>query len=241
MTFERLRQGAARFAEGAGIGAFLCGMALWLAFGWLRSRTGTTVLLLAILLVSCQARAQGVPAVAERYQRELTRVVQQEWGLSGRVALHAAQIHQESGWRERVDSPVGAQGLAQFMPATSRWIAEIYPDLGQAAPYSPGWAMRAMTRYNRWHWQRLSSAADECQRWAFALSAYNGGLGWVQRDQRLARAAGDDPAVWFGSVERYTNRAGWAERENRHYVRRIVHDLTPRYVAAGWHGGAPCS
>ncbi|WP_222425860.1 hypothetical protein [Vreelandella titanicae] len=101
--------------------------------------------------------------------------------------------------------------------------------------------MRAQARYNRWHWQRLRSAADECQRWAFALSAYNGGLGWVNRDRRLASAAGDDAGVWFGSVEKYTARAGWALRENRHYVSHILLTLTPRYERAGWQGGAPCS
>lgn len=200
-------------------------------------------LVLATLLVleGCQPAHAQIPAAAQGYQRELTRIVQQEWGMNGRVSLHAAQIHQESGWRSNVNSPVGAQGLSQFMPATSTWMAEIYPDLGRAAPYSPTWAMRAQARYNKWHWQRISSAVDECQRWAFALSAYNGGLGWVQRDQRLARAAGDNPGVWFGSVERYTARAGWALRENRHYVRLILLTLTPRYERAGWQGGAPCS
>ena len=202
------------------------------------------VLLAAITLVAliaCAPANAQIPSAANGYERELTRIVQQEWGMNGRVAVHAAQIHQESGWRSNVNSPVGAQGLSQFMPSTSAWIAEIYPDLGRAAPYSPTWAMRAQARYNRWHWQRLSSAADECQRWAMALSAYNGGLGWVNRDRRLTTAAGDDAAHWFNHVEKYTNRANWAKRENRHYVRHILLELTPRYTRAGWQGGAPCS
>lgn len=195
---------------------------------------------LAIVLVSCQpAQAQSIPGQAERYHRELTRIVQQEWGLPAPVALHAAQIHQESAWQPDVDSPVGAQGLSQFMPSTSQWIAELYPDLGAATPYSPGWAMRAQTRYNKFHWRRIN-AVDQCQHWAMTLSAYNGGLGWVYRDQKLARAAGDDPSAWFGSVAHYTRRADWAKRENRAYVRRILLTLTPRYVQAGWAGGAPC-
>lgn len=227
------------------ISAF-CWVGAFIAFGlaglvwFLRSRLGVGLLLLAILVVSCQARAQGIPAEAARYERELTRIVQQEWGLPAPVAVHAAQIQQESAWRSDAESPVGAEGLSQFMPSTSDWIAEIYPDLGEAAPYSPGWAMRAQARYNRWHWRRID-AADTCQHWALALSAYNGGLGWVYRDQRLARAAGDDPDVWFGHVERYTNRADWAERQNRDYVDRILLRYTPRYAAAGWPGGAPCS
>ncbi|WP_205743465.1 transglycosylase SLT domain-containing protein [Halomonas alimentaria] len=222
---------------GAGLLALLAGLVMVA-----RTRTALALMLIALLvLVSCQpALAQGIPGSAERYQRELTRVVQQEWGMAGRVAVHGAQIHQESAWRPGVNSPVGAQGLSQFMPGTSAWIAELYPDLGPAAPYSPGWAMRAQTRYNKFHWNRLSGTADQCERWAMTLSAYNGGLGWVNRDRRLARAAGDDAARWFGHVERYTSRAGWAKRENRDYVRRILLTLTPRYVQAGWAGGAPC-
>ncbi|MDC8804233.1 lytic transglycosylase domain-containing protein [Halomonas pacifica] len=219
-------------------------VALYLLVCALRTRTGLAVLLLATLAVtSCQAtqaRAQEIPSAATQYQRELTRIVQQEWGMNGRVAVHAAQIHQESAWRPDVNSPVGAQGLSQFMPTTSAWIAELYPDLGAAAPYSPGWAMRAQARYNRFHWNRLSGTADQCERWAMTMSAYNGGLGWVNRDRRLAAAAGADRARWFGHVERYTHRAGWAKRENRGYVRRILLTLTPRYVRAGWQGGTPC-
>jgi len=201
---------------------------------------GVGLLLVAILIVSCQpANAWQPPAESSRYQRELTRIVQQEWGLPAPVAIHAAQIQQESGWRADAESPAGAEGLSQFMPSTSEWIAEIYPDLGAAAPYSPTWAMRAQSRYNRWHWQRID-AADICSHWALTLSAYNGGLGWVYRDQRLARAADDDPSVWFGHVERYTNRADWARTENRDYVDRILLQYTPRYAAAGWQGGSPC-
>lgn len=197
------------------------------------------ILSAACLLLALPVAAQ-IPSAANAHKRELTRIVQQEFGLSGPVALHAAQIHQESGWRAHVDSHAGAQGLTQFMPSTSRWIAEIYPDLGPAAPYSPTWAMRAMARYNRWHRARLGFAADDCNRWAFALSAYNGGLGWVQRDQRLALADDADPARWWGHVENYTARADWARRENRSYVQRIVHDIQPRYLRAGWHGPHIC-
>ncbi|WP_244215109.1 transglycosylase SLT domain-containing protein [Pseudomonas sichuanensis] len=197
-------------------------------------------LILLVSLLACPLTWGDVPQEAARYKRELTRIVGQEWGLGGPVALHAAQIHQESGWRAGVSSPAGAQGLAQFMPDTASWMAQAYPDLGQAAPYSPGWAMRAMARYNRWNWQRLANTADGCNRWSMALSAYNGGLGWVQRDQRLAKAAGADPRTWWGSVERYTNRADWARRENRQYVSRIMYTHTPLYIEAGWPGGSPC-
>ncbi|WP_328184650.1 transglycosylase SLT domain-containing protein [Marinobacter sp. OP 3.4] len=200
---------------------------------------------LLLLFLCAAANAQGIPGAADHYQRELTRIVQQEQGLDGLVVVYAAQIHQESGWRPGVDSPVGAQGIAQFMPATADWIADIYPDLGQAAPYSPGWAMRAMVRYDRHIMERVKPwyARDvpACDLWAFTLSGYNGGPGWVSRDRRLARAAGHNPDLWWGHVEHFTNRADWAKRENRHYPRRILRELTPRYAKAGWQGIDPCS
>jgi membrane-bound lytic murein transglycosylase MltF len=70
---------------------------------------------------------------------------------------------------------------------------------------------------------------------AFALSAYNGGLGWVQRDRRTARAAGADPDRWWAAVERYNagrNAASFAE--NRGYPKRILTRNEPLYIGAGW-------
>jgi len=218
-------------------------------------------LLLAVMLISELALGRSaeaaIPSAAQQHQRELTRIVQQEWGLSGSVALHAAQIHQESSWRPNARSPY-AHGLAQFTPDTARWIAEIYPDLdareaggagagsdfGRGAPYSPGWAMRAMARYNRHIYDRLQPMEAEtiahCDRIAMMLSAYNGGPGWVSRDRRLAAAAGMDPDRWWDHTEHYTARADWARRENRHYPHRILFELEPRYLRAGWRGVATC-
>ena len=71
------------------------------------------------------------------------------------------------------------------------------------------------------------------------LSAYNGGLGWVWRDQKLAAAQGADSARWFDQVERYNaGRHAAAFRENRGYPRLILRTFEPRYVAAGWGQGS---
>lgn len=221
------------------------GIIIGLALGLLIwSVMGAIVLLFGALRFS-EAVAAEIPAAASQHQRDLTRHVQQAWGLSGSVALHAAQIHQESAWRAHVDSPVGAQGLAQFMPATGTWIAEIYPHLGPAAPYSPRWAMAAMAQYNRHIYDRLrplmgAETIPHCDRIAMMLSGYNGGPGWVNRDRQLAITAGADPNRWWGHVEQYTGRADWARRENRGYPRRIIHELEPRYLRAGWRGRPTC-
>lgn len=203
------------------------------------------LIILPVLLFACvPAIAAPIPAAAQQHQRLLTRIVQQEWGLNGSVAVIAAQIHQESTWRSDVDSHAGAQGLAQFMPATADWIVTLYPDLGHAAPYSPGWAMRALVRYDRHIMQRVKPwhARDVplCDLWAFTLSGYNGGPGWIERDRRLAQDHGRNPDRWWEHVEHTTSRADWARNENRAYPRRILLELEPRYRAAGWHGEALC-
>lgn len=206
--------------------------------------TSFVVACLVILsLCACLPAYAQIPDNALRYQRELTRLTQQEFGLFAPVALFAAQIHQESSWRSAAKSPY-AEGLAQFTPATAEWISEIYPDLGKAAPYSPGWAMRAMLRYDRHIKDRVKpwDARDipECDKWAFTLSGYNGGPGWITRDRRHTQAAGFCSDSWFGSVEKYSTRSASAFNENRHYVNRILNDLEPRYIAAGWPGAQIC-
>lgn len=195
------------------------------------------LLLLSLLLASCHAVPvqADIPPNAERYQRELTRNARVIWGLDAPVATFAGQIHQESQWKTNARSPVGAQGLAQFMPATSRWISDIYPaELGANQPYNPSWSLRALVQYNQWHWRRITAASD-CDRMAFALSAYNGGLGWVQRDRKLAAQRGLDSSRYWDQVERVNaGRSGANFRENRGYPERIIHRWQPLYVDAGW-------
>ncbi|MBZ9612156.1 transglycosylase SLT domain-containing protein [Rheinheimera maricola] len=191
-----------------------------------------------VVLLSTRHACAAVPEAAKAHQRTLTRTAHAYWGLDAPVATFAAQIHQESRWHVGARSPVGAEGLAQFMPATSEWFASINPrDLTVAQPYNPAWAMRAQVMYNAWLYKRIT-AADGCNRLAFTLSAYNGGLGWVQRDQALASASGADGLV-YTSVEPFNaGRSPASITENRHYVNVILKRWQPMYVKAGWGPGA---
>ncbi|WP_051299244.1 transglycosylase SLT domain-containing protein [Marinobacterium litorale] len=201
---------------------------------------GFLILLLVVLFgfVACApAHSAGIPAAANKYRSLLVRSAHAHWGLDAPIATFAAQVHQESRWMPDAVSPVGAQGMTQFMPSTSEWIAKIYPDeLGDHQPLNPGWALRALVIYDRWLFARVD-AVDQCNQAAKMASAYNGGIGWVGRDERLASASGADPAKWFNAVEKYTQRADWARRENRLYVRLILLRWEPLYAAAGWGPG----
>lgn len=193
---------------------------------------------LVFLAKACEA-TESVPREALQYQRDLTRNARLVWGMDAPVAVLAAQVHQESRWRSDAKSKF-ASGLAQFTPATVEWISVAFPaELAAGQPDNPAWALRALARYDRYLWERTSGATT-CDRFAFALSGYNGGPGWVARDKRLARERGANPEVWFGSVELYN--AGRREeffKENRGYPQRILRVLQPLYTS--WGTGVPCA
>lgn len=196
------------------------------------------LIVLVLWVASCQPAHADIPRAAEQHHRTLIRAAHSHWGLDAPVATMAAQVHQESRWRSDARSPVGAEGLAQFMPTTSDWFAELYPaHLGNRQPYNPGWALRALVLYDRWLYVRLA-AVDDCNRWAMVLASYNGGLGWVLRDKRAASAEGADKLRWFNAVERHNaGRSKSAFAENRHYPRLILLRWEPLYERAGWGRG----
>ncbi|EAU0220195.1 transglycosylase SLT domain-containing protein [Salmonella enterica subsp. enterica] len=183
------------------------------------------------------ASAAEPPAAAKPYRAEVIRTARAVWGMDAPVADFAGQFQQESGWNPAARSPVGAQGMAQFMPSTADWISQQFPELREREPFNPSWAIRALVQYDQWLWQRVSGR-DSCQRMAFTLSAYNGGLGWVNRDKKLATQRGLDAGVWFDAVATVNagrSAANW--RENRGYPQRILYQNAPRYLS--W-GGANC-
>ena len=178
-----------------------------------------------------------IPRAALQYRAQLTREARAVWGMDAPVALFAAQIHTESWWRNDTVSHVGAQGLAQVMPATARWLPSVAPETGKPAPFNPGWSLRALCVYDKWLWDRVAGHSD-FERMAFTLSAYNGGLGWVNRDRKKARVLGVDDQRWFGAVENVNaGRSKAAFRENRNYPRLILEERQYAYIKAGWGPG----
>lgn len=193
---------------------------------------------LLLLLLTTPVVAQTIPVAARQYQRALIGNARFVWGLDAPVAVMAAQVHQESGWRANAKSKF-ASGLTQFTPATADFISQKYAsELGDNEPLNPSWALRAMARYDKFLYDRQATAATTCDRWAFTLSAYNGGEGWVNRDRELARRHGATPNRWWGHVEKHSPRAAWAFKENRNYPRYILLQRQPPYRA--WGPGVDC-
>lgn len=189
------------------------------------------------LLAVHQAFAE-VPANALRHRAQLTREAHAFWGLDAPVATFAAQIHQESRWRENATSPVGAIGIAQFMPATASWIRDAYPSLrgDGATATNPAWSMRALVIYDKHLYDRIK-AKDRCNGMWMTLWAYNGGLGWVYRDQAKATKAGANRLIATEVTPFNAGRTAAAFRENRGYPQVIIGKFEPLYIRSGFGQG----
>lgn len=194
--------------------------------------TAFLVVLAAIVLIamSATAHAQDVPRAALKHRADLVRVAHAEWGLDAPIAALAAQVHQESGWNPEAVSRVGAQGMAQFMPATTRWwcgLSDI--PAAECIPTNPTWALRALVGYDRWLFDRVRGPSEFDRMWA-TLRAYNGGLGHWQAEAKSAGAYSRQAVdAACGSARRAVTHCA----ESLGYPRRILLVLQPRYLTWG--------
>lgn len=196
----------------------------------------TLVALCALVALALPVHAQQAPpappAAAQQHRALLVRTAHAAWGLDAPVAVFAAQVHQESAWRPDAISHVGAQGLAQFMPATTRWIARLQPDLAAQQPYNPAWALRALVTYDRWLYVRAPARYTPYERMWVALRAYNGGLSHWQAEAAATGAVQPTLAQVDAACGK-ARRAAVHCRENLGYPHRILVVLQPRYAAWG--------
>ncbi|MFZ1892309.1 MAG: lytic transglycosylase domain-containing protein [Formosimonas sp.] len=186
----------------------------------------------SVAITQAKPKAEPHPR-AGQYKQALRQQAQHVWGLNAPVASFAAQIHQESRWNPKAKSPVGAAGLTQFMPATARWIGTYDGQLASVDVYNPRWAMRALAVYDKFLYDKVAGT-NPCERMAFAMSAYNGGLGWVNK--RKARSSA--PLVCFGATcEINPGITAANQRENAGYPKVILKGFEAQYVKAGWGRG----
>ena len=180
--------------------------------------------------------AHAEPRASLPYRNTVIREARFAYGLDAPVAMFAGQIEQESAWRPKVCSAY-ACGLTQFTPATARDI-DARHNMGGADVLNPSWAIRALMFYDHDLYNSLT-AAENCDRWAFTLSAYNGGMGNLLKDKALcARANGCNPNRWWRHVELHSGRRADFFRENRGYPEAILHKRQFGY--AGWGRTISC-
>lgn len=195
--------------------------------------SGVIAALLGAVIALLLGAAVLLPAHAAdlctQYVNMLTREAQAVRGPDAPTPMFMGQLRQESSCRADVTAWDNGRGLAQFMDATIKQVAAMFPELGPPAPYDPRWAIRAMVRYDGWIYRRVKGA-DACNRWAAALKGYNAGPGYVLQ----AQARSTQPEVWFGVTEFVTTRQSASNFEySRAYPRKIIFQHQPRYLAIG--------
>jgi hypothetical protein len=118
--------------------------------------------------------------VPARFAPALARAAQR-WNVS--ATLLAAQLYAESNFNPFATSPVGAQGIAQFMPETAR-------AMGLGDPFDAAAAIDAQARLMRDLLRRFAAVP-------LALAAYN---------------AGPEPVAACGCVPPYPETRGYVAR-----------------------------
>lgn len=107
---------------------------------------------------------QSASVIPLRYQAKIAEL-SARFDLS--PSLLEALVWQESRWNENARSPVGAQGLAQLMPGTARYLG--------VDPNDPFANLEGGARYLREQLDRFEGDLEK------ALAAYNAGPGRVER------------------------------------------------------------
>ena len=114
--------------------------------------------------------ARAAARVPVRFQAKIAEL-SARYDLS--PSLLEALVWQESRWRESAVSPVGAQGLAQLMPGTARYLGVDSRD--------PFQNLEGGARYLREQLDRFGGDLEK------ALAAYNAGPGRVERAGGIPR------------------------------------------------------
>lgn len=189
--------------------------------------------LLLLVLFSCPLWAQEAPAAPKgipqnfMYHKDaLIDVMKRKWPDNPYPSAVAGQIEQEtcislthkkcwSRFAELKTDRERGVGLGQ-VTQTSRFdaLAEakgLDLDLKEwnwDSPYSAEMQMVALLAMMKRNYGIFKNSTSELDRYAFALAAYNGGIGGVQSDQRICRnTKGCDDKLWFGNVENTSLKA----------------------------------
>jgi soluble lytic murein transglycosylase-like protein len=109
--------------------------------------------------------------------------------------LIKAQLMQESNLNQRAKSPVGAIGIAQFMPGTWREMISDMSLPASASAYDVDYAIPACCYYMNKLYRTWTAKRTEMDRWRLTLASYNAGLGNLLKAQKKANNANDYTSI----------------------------------------------
>ena len=180
-------------------------------------RAGRALLLLAAVLVAGLAvvrgpadelaatgRETGTARVPAAYEQLFTAAAART-GIS--AASLAAQARVESGFDAAAESPVGAQGMMQFLPATWEAYGVDGDGDGDTDVHSPADAVPAAAAYRLALARQLADLPGDPER--IVLAAYNAGPEAVRRAGGVP--AYDETRGYVQSVQEWTARYAYLD------------------------------
>ena len=171
------------------------------------------LVLASSLLLSSEANAGRYTA---KYDGLIQSSVSKWWPRHVHWAWWKSQLYQESLLKPDAVSPVGAAGLAQFMPGTWKEISVqlgyggLSPHLAKPAVYAGAYYMRKLAR----GWK---SPRPEIDRWDLARASYNAGFGNLLKAQKKCGGVAGFEEI-MSCLPQITGRHS---RETITYVKRI--------------------
>ena len=185
-----------------------------------------------LVLFSCPLWSQevpkapaGIPQNFMFHKDTLVEVMKRKWPDIPYPSAIAGQIEQEtcislthkkcwSRFAELKTSRERGVGLGQHTMtsrfdalAEARGLDDDLKGWNWDSPYSAEMQMVALLAMMKRNYGIFKSTS-ELDRYAFALAAYNGGIGGIQSDQRICRnTKGCDDKLWFGNVENTSLKA----------------------------------
>jgi len=133
--------------------------------------------------------------------------------------LFKSQLWNESKLVPTAVSPVGAQGIAQFMPTTwAEWAPKAgYPDKPATDPEA---SIMTGAMYMAYLIGKWSAKRPEADRHCLAMASYNAGFGNLLKAQKAA----GNPHLYADIIQALPKVTGDNSKETITYVRRIMND-----------------
>lgn len=214
-------------------------------------------LLVGLLCAGSVWAAGEIPENAKQHLPTLRTVVEDYWADAPLRSTFAGQVEQEtcvslkhkkcwSPYAElKTDREYGF-GLGQITVTKSfdnfkeaKKLDSSLKNWQWENRYNAEFQLRTLVLTDKFNFGKFAWATDSYERMAFALAAYNGGLGGVLSDRRVCSASSScDPSKWFGQVEHTSKKAKVAVKGygksffeiNREYVRNILTVRRHRYI-----------
>ena len=226
------------------------------------------ILLAAVIIILVVnydlARSEELPANAKLYLPKLKSIIDSTWPNISPKSTFAGQIEQEtciSLKRKKCWSPYAELntsreygfGLGQITIAYDSSGKERFNNFldvkkidkrlekwGWKDRFNPEYQLIALVAKDKYTYNLMKfNVANDYEKLAFMLAAYNGGLGGVIKDRQICeKTPGCNVAYWFNNVEKTSYKAkiavaGYGKsffEINREYVRNILKLRRMKYI-----------